>query len=217
MDVDPKPRLLDEVRQVMRRHHYRYRTEKTYLYWIRFFILFCGLRHPRELGPLEVEQFLTWLATAHKVAASTQNQALSAVLFLYQRVLGRDLPRLGKFARATQPIHLPTVLTRDEVRRLLAQLDGSVLLIAHVLDGGSLRLLEALSLRVKDLDFERRQILVRDGKGAKDRVTMLPEAVLEPLKIHLANVRIRYAQDVANGSADVWLPFALSRKNPAAA
>ena len=217
MDVVTKPRLLDEVRQVLRRHHYSLRTEKSYLYWIRFYIRFAGRRHPRELGPEEVERFLTWRATVRRVAASTQNQALSALLFLYQRVLRLEFPRLGKFERAKQPVHLPTVLTCDEVRSVFAHLDGSVLLIARLLYGGGLRLLEALRLRVKDLDFEQRQLMIRDGKGAKDRVTMLPESVIPALKVHLEKVRVLYEHELVKGTADVWLPYALARKYPRAA
>ncbi|MBI2803229.1 MAG: integron integrase [Gammaproteobacteria bacterium] len=217
MDVVPKPRLLDEVCLVLRRHYYSLKTEKSYLYWIRFYIRFAGRRHPRDLGPDDIERFLTWLAAARQVSASTQNQALSALLFLYRRVLGIELPRLKKFARAKRPQHLPTVLTREEVRMLLAQLDGTLLLIAHMLYGGGLRLLEALRLRVKDVEFERRLVLVRDGKGAKDRITMLPDSVIAGLRMHLERVRALHQHDLAAGFGAVSLPHALARKYPHAA
>ena len=217
MEVVTKPRLLDEVRHGLRRHHCSVRTEKSYLYWIRFYIRFAGRRHPRELGPEESERFLTWLAAARRVAASTQNQALSALLFLYRRVLRLELPQLGKLERAKRPVHLPTALTREEVRAVVAHLDGSLQLVAHLLYGGGLRLLEALRRRVKDLDFERQQVVVRDGKGAKDRMTMLPERVIPPLRLHLEKVRIVYERELASGTADGWLPYALARKYPKAA
>lgn len=217
MDVVPKPRLLDEVRLVLRRHHYSFKTEKSYLYWIRFYIRFSGLRHPRELGSDHIERFLTWLAAVRRVSASTQNQALSALLFLYQRVLRLELPTLQKFTRAKRPQRLPTVLTREEVRTLFAQLDGTMLLVAHLLYGGGLRLLEALRLRVKDVEFEQRTVLVRDGKGAKDRGTMLPDSIVDGLRMHLERVHALHQHDLAAGFGAVALPYALARKYPHAA
>ena len=168
------PRLLDQVRDAIRRRHYSYRTEQTYVHWIKRFIYFSGKRHPREMGAAEVTAFLSHLASERDVAASTQNQALSALLFLYGPVLGIDLPWMKGIVRAKRPLRVPVVLTREELRALLAQLEGTKWLMAALLYGAGLRLRECLKLRVKDVDFGYRQITVRDGKGAKDRVTMLP-------------------------------------------
>ena len=211
-----KPRLLDQVRAAIRSRHYSRRTEKTYLYWIRYFIYFHGKRHPAEMGAREVSAFLGWLATERHVAAATQNQALSALLFLYRRVLDRDLPWLDDLVRAKRPVRLPVVLTQSEVQRVLAHLDGSKWLMASLLYGAGLRLTECLKLRVKDVDFAYRQVLVRDGKGAKDRVTMLPEAVVQPLQAHLGRVNALHRRDLAQGYGEAWLPHALARKYPRA-
>jgi len=217
MDVAPRPGLLQRVREVLRTQHYSLRTEKTYLFWIRDFIHFNDRVHPRELPPEALERYLGMLATARRVSASTQNQALCALLFLYQRVLGIELPRLDGFKRAKVSVHLPVVLTREQVRAVLAHLDGTHLLIANLLYGGGLRLMEALRLRVKDVDFTRSQVLVRDGKGAKDRITMLPQAIVPALQLHLERVRALHDNDLAQGVGAVWLPHALSRKYPNAA
>lgn len=208
------PRLLDQVREAIRLRHYSIRTEQAYTDWIKRFILFHGKRHPREMGAAEVERFLTHLAVEGRVAASTQNQALSALLFLYREVLKVDLPWLGEMTRAKRPGRLPVVLTVEEVRRVLARIDGQQGLMADLLYGAGLRLLECVRLRVKDLDFEMRQITVRDGKGEKDRMTMLPQAVLEPLRAHLEKVKVLHAHDLEEGFGEVYLPYALDRKYP---
>ncbi len=211
------PRLLEQVRQRIRAKHYSFRTEKTYLHWIRRFIFFHDRRHPRDLGGPEVERFLTSLAVDRKVAASTQNQALSAVLFLYREVLEVELPWLDGVIRARRPERRPVVLTRDEVRRLLAGLDGVHWLVASLLYGSGLRLMECLGLRVKDLSLERGELMVRDGKGRKDRVTVLPAALSPHLRVHLERVRQLYDADRGAGRPGVSLPFALRRKYPRAA
>jgi integron integrase len=211
-----RPRLQARFREAIRARHYSRQTEKTYWYWTRYFIFFCGKRNPAELGAPEVTAFLSWLATERDVAAATQNQALSALLFLYRHVLGRELPWFDGLVRAKRPVRLPTVLTEAEVRRLLAQLDGVRWLVASLLYGAGLRLQECLMLRVKDLDFAYRQVVVRDGKGAKDRVTMLPENLVQPLQEHLGRVRRLHRADLDAGYGEVWLPHALSRKYPRA-
>lgn len=214
----PNPsRLSEQVRNAIRLRHYSIRTEQSYLDWIKRFILFHHKKHPREMGAPEVEQFLTHLAVDRNVAASTQNQALSALLFLYKEVLGVDLPWMNDLKRAKKPERLPVVLTVEEVRRVLARLDGQHGLMAGLLYGAGLRLLECARLRVKDVDFGFRQITVRDGKGEKDRVTMLPEAALEPLRAHLEKVRVVHEHDLEEGFGAVYLPYALERKYPDAA
>jgi len=212
----PKAMLLDVVRDRIRVKHYSYRTETSYLGWIRRFIRFHGGRHPRDLGGPEVEQFLSYLATERNVAASTQNQALSAILFLYREALEIDLPWLDGIVRAKRPTRIPVVLSRDEVRRILAQLEDTHWLAASLLYGAGLRVSECLRLRVKDLDFAYRQITVRDGKGAKDRCTMLPDSALEPLQLHLRRVRARFDADRAASHPGAALPPALERKYPSA-
>ena len=201
----------------LRAKHYSLRTERAYVDWARRYVLFHGKRHPAELGPLHVNRFLTHLAVQGKVAASTQNQALSALLFLYGEVLRMPLPREGELVRARKPRRLPTVLTREEVHRLLTHLDGPYKIAATLLYGAGLRLLEALRLRVKDVDFGLGQLVVRDGKGQKDRVTMLPDAVRGTLALHLSDVRRLHARDLAEGNGRVWLPDAFGRKDPGAA
>jgi integron integrase len=211
----PKPaRLLERVRDAIRRRHYSPRTEETYVHWIKRFIYFSGKRHPEGMGAIEVTDFLNYLARERDVAAATQNQALSALLFLYKEVLGQALPWLDGLELARKPVRLPTVLTVDEVRRILAAMQGVKGLMASLLYGAGLRLRECLQLRVKDVDFEYRQILVRDGKGAKDRVTMLPESVIAPLRGHLAYVRTVHDTDLQAGFGEVDLPHALARKYP---
>ncbi len=210
------PRLLEQLRDAIQRRHYSSRTEETYVHWIKRFIYFSGRRHPRELGAPEVTAFLNYLAREREVAAATQNQALSALLFLYKEVLGQPLPWLDDLEWAKWPARLPSVLTRDEVQRLLGQMQGVKWLMASLLYGAGLRLRECLKLRVKDVDFGYQQILVRDGKGAKDRVTMLPQSVIEPLQAHLVRVKSLHERDLAAGYGDVDLPDALARKYPKA-
>ena len=209
-------RLRDRLREAIRSRHYSRRTEKAYWYWIRYFVFFHGKRHPAEMGAAEVSAFLSWLATERDVAAATQNQALSALLFLYQGVLGIELPWLGEMVRAQRPVRLPTVLSEGEVRRLLDCVPESASLMVRLLYGAGLRQIECLSLRVKDIDFAYRQILVRDGKGAKDRATMLPENLVQPLQRHLGKVRLLHGRDLKDGFGEARLPFALARKYPRA-
>jgi integron integrase len=209
-----EPRLLERVRQVVRIKHYSIRTEQAYLQWIRRYIHFHRKRHPRELGADALSAFLSDLAVRGNVSASTQNQALNAILFMYRDVLKIKLPWIQDVQRAKRPQRLPVVLTRGEVKSVLAQLEGTVWLMAGITYGGGLRLLECLRLRVKDVDLDRCEIIVRDGKGQKDRVTMLPRTLVEPLRTHLARVRALHEQDVADGFGRVYLPFALDRKYP---
>jgi len=211
------PRLLEQVRTAIRRRHYSYRTEQAYIHWIKRFIYFHGVRHPFEMGEAEVTAFLNSLVGGRGVAAATQNQALSSILFLYKEVLGRPLDWLDGLTRAKRPARVPTVLTSAEVQGLLASLDGMKWLMASLLYGAGLRLRECLQLRVKDIDFEYRQIIVCDGKGGRDRVTMLPAAVVEPLRAHLDRVKALHERDLAAGYGDVELPDALARKYPRAA
>jgi integron integrase len=211
------PRLLEQVRNAIRLRHYSLRTEQSYLDWIKRFILFHHKKHPKDMGAAEVEQFLSHLAVEDKVAASTQNQALSALLFLYKQVLEIDLPWMSDITRAKKPQRLPVVLTVEEVRRVLARMDGQHGLMAELLYGAGLRLLECARLRVKDVDFGYRQITVRDGKGEKDRMTMLPQTVIEPLRAHLEKVKVLHEHDVEDGFGEVYLPYALERKYPNAA
>jgi len=208
------PKLLDQIRTLCRLKHYSIRTEQTYVDWAKRYILFHHKRHPREMGAPEVRAFLEHLAVHGKVAASTQNQALNALAFLYHQVLEQDLGDLGEVFRAKKPQRLPTVLTRCEVQRLLGNLDGTYRLIARLLYGTGMRLLEGLRLRVKDLDFEQHVILVRDGKGEKDRVTMLPDALVPDLRAHLDRVKQLHDADLAAGHGRVYLPYALEEKYP---
>ena len=212
----PSPRLYDRIVEVLRVRHYSRRTEEAYLHWMRRYIEFHQHRHPRQLAEVDVNRFLTHLAVEDHVAASTQNQALSALLFLYEHVLEQPLDRIEGVVRARRPKRLPVVLTVDEVSRVMAHFSGEKWLIAMLLYGGGLRLLEALRLRVKDLDFERGEITVREGKGDKDRVTMLPQAVNRPLQDHLRRVQAVHQQDLAEGYGRVELPHALARKYPKA-
>jgi integron integrase len=214
--VRPEPRLLDRVRGVMRSQHYSPRTETAYVDWIRRFILFHGKRHPAEMGEAEVTAFLSSLATARAVSASTQNQALAALLFLYSRVLQRRLAWMDHIVRAKRPERLPVVLSRVEVRAILPAVPGPVGLIVRLLYGSGLRLFEVLELRAKDLDLDRREIHVRDGKGRKDRRTMIPESLTPALRDHLATTRAQHARDLASGAGFVALPDALRVKYPSA-
>lgn len=216
----PSPRplsLLAAVRDQIRLRHYSLRTETTYIGWIRRFVRFCGGRHPRELGTLEIETFLTHLAVDLKVAPSTQNQALQALLFLYRDVLVMDLPRLVDVVRAVRPQRLPTVLTREEVRAVFEHLSGRSRLVVGLLYGSGLRLAESLELRVKDLDLERRELMVRSGKGGKDRRTVIPAELVDPLRNHLAGLSAWYQRERAAGSPGVAVPAALKKKHPGAA
>jgi integron integrase len=209
-----KPRLLDQVRDSLRRRHYSLRTEKVYVHWIRRYILFHGKRHPAEMGAPEVTAFLSDLARRHHVAASTQNQALSALLYLYGQILEVKLPWLEGIERAKRPARLPTVLTVAEVQQVLANLQGTKHLMVSLLYGAGLRLTECLGLRVKDVSFERGQLIVRDGKGGRDRVTMLPQSAVEELRKHLERVQLLHEADLKAGFGRVALPFALERKYP---
>lgn len=212
----PEPRLLDRLREAIRLRHYSIRTEDTYVDWARRFILFHGKRHPLDLGAAEVTAFLTHLAVVRGVGASTQNQAKSALLFLYRVVLGMDLPWLDEIVAAKDTRRLPVVLTPSEVRALLHELNGPAGLLASLLYGTGMRLLEGLHLRVKDVEFERREIIVRNGKGGKDRVTVLPENLVLPLQAQIARARVRHDKDLADGFGRVWLPDALAVKYPQA-
>ncbi len=214
--MDEKPRLLDQLRDQIRLKHYSIRTERVYCEWVKQFIRFHNYRHPEEMGAAEVEAFLSDLAVHRNVAASTQNQALAALLFLYKQVLKLDLPWLGEVVRAKKPVRLPVVLTVTEVQQVLVQLQGELWLAASLLYGSGMRLMEVLRLRVKDVDFARHEILVRDGKGMKDRVTLLPQRLFTPLKQHLQTVRAAHQQELAAGRGDVYLPFALAKKYPKA-
>ena len=209
-----KPKLLERVRESVRTLHYSPRTEKAYIYWIRRFIFHNGVRHPDQMGEADVAAFLTHLAVKEHVSASTQNQALNALLFLYRRVLGRELGTFGAVVRAKRPQRLPVVLTRDEVRALFAHLEGPTLLVCRLLYGAGLRLLECLALRVNDLDFQRNEILVRAGKGAKDRRTPLPSSVTSSLQLHLEGVRRIHDDDLQRGLGRTALPRALLLSRP---
>jgi integron integrase len=209
--------LLEVTREVIRARHLALRTEQAYLHWIRRYVAFHGRRHPRDLGAPALEAFLTHLAVERKVSAATQNQALQALLFLYRIVLSIDLPWLENVTRAPKPKHLPVVLTRAEVRSLLAQLEGIPWLVVGLLYGGGLRLTEALQLRIKDLDLDRGEMMVRDGKGARDRLTVLPGSLTVPLRAHLAYLHARFLEERRRNEPGVALPFALARKSPAAA
>jgi len=211
------PRLIPRVRTALRARHYSRRTEEAYVAWIKRFIFFHGKRHPSSMGGDEVNAFLNHLATERDVSASTQNQALCAILFLYRTVLDEKLPWLQDLVRARRSEHLPVVLTPEEVRLLLGRLRGASGLVCSLLYGGGLRLLEALRLRVKDVDFARHQLFIRDPKGRRDRVTMLPRSLDEPLRLQLTHARRLHDEDVAAGYGAVWLPTALARKVPGAA
>ena len=208
------PKLLEQVVTRMRVKHYSLRTEKSYVDWIKRYIWHHGKRHPKDLGAAEVEAFLSHLAVTRNVSASTQNQAKSALLFLYKELLGVQLPWLDNVTQAKAPKRLPVVLTKDEVQALLNRLDGTMWLLVSLLYGSGLRLMECLRLRVKDVDLARCEILVREGKGFKDRVTMLPKSLVEPLKQHLVKVKALHQEDLAAGHGEVFMPMALNRKYP---
>ena len=211
------PKLLDRLRNEIRRRHYSVRTEAAYVQWVRRFILFHGKRHPDAMGAAEIAEFLTHLAVEGKVASATQNQALNALVFLYREVLRREVPELSNVIRPKRPKRLPVVLTPAEVRAVFAELSGVHRLVCGLLYGSGLRLMEGLRLRVKDLEFERRELVVRDGKGRQDRVTMLPVSLEEPLRAQMERARALHERDLAEGCAVVYLPQALQRKYPQAA
>ena len=215
-NMNNKPKLLDQVRHKIRLKHYSIRTEQAYVDWIKHFILFHHKHHPVSMGAPEVEAFLTHLAVERQVSASTQRQAPGAIVFLYREILERDFGWLEGMERAKRPERLPVVLSRAEARAVLARLDGQAWLMASPLYGSGLRLMVCVRPRIKDVDFGYRQILVRDGKGQKDRVTMLLQIVVEPLKVHLQKVKALHEQDLIEGYGEVYLPFALGRKYPSA-
>jgi len=217
MATSPPTTLFAAVREAVRVRHYSLRTERAYVQWIKRFVVFHGKRHPRELGPEAVSAFLSSLANVGHVAAATQNQALAAVLFLYRHVLEMDLPWLHDIVRAKKPQRLPNVLTRDECRRLLDRVDDRHNLMARLMYGSGMRISECLSLRIKDVDLVRRLVTVRQPKGGRDRVTMCPDALVEPLKAQMKAARMVYERDVGRGTTGVELPFAFERKNPSAA
>jgi integron integrase len=210
----PKPRLLDQVRHAIRLRHYSRRTEEAYVGWIRRFILFHDKRHPATMGEPEITRYLSWLAVEQKIGAVTQNQALAAILFLYKEVLRQEVVWMQNIVRAKGPHRLPVVLTRDEVRETMKRLEGPSWIVAALLYGSGLRLLEALRLRVKDIDFAANQVTVRSGKGGKDRVTMLPAIVKEPLARHFEVTRLQHQRDLDRNAGWVEMPMALGRKYP---
>ena len=216
-EASNEPKMLDIIRGKIRLKHYSIRTEQAYTDWIKRYILYFDKVHPKDLGAAEVEAFLTHLAVARNVSANTQNQAKSALLFLYKEVLGSELPWLDDVQQAKTPKRLPVVLTQDEVSKILSRLEGTQHLVVSLLYGTGMRILEALRLRVKDVDFARKEILIRDGKGFKDRVTMLPLSLIAPLKAHLEKVKNLHEADLAKGYGAVYMPQALGKKYPYAA
>jgi len=210
-----KPKLLDQVRNSLRQRNYSYRTEQAYVSWIKRFILFHNKRHPDEMGAKEIEEYLTYLAVDQKVAPATQSQALNSILYLYKQILKRDVGAIQALRPRTSK-HLPTVLTPEEASKILTLLNGQIQLMAKLLYGSGLRVSEVLRLRVKDIEFGQSQILVRDSKGNKDRVTMLPQSLREPLKKHISKVKILYEADQKNNVNGVELPYALEKKYPSA-
>ncbi|MBM3153648.1 MAG: integron integrase [Chloroflexi bacterium] len=212
--TDKPKKLLDQMRDTIRIKHYSYKTEQTYIDWVKRFILFHQKRHPLEMGEIEIRAFITHLATDRKVSSSTQNQALSAILFLYRHVLQKELNLPADLIRAKKTSHLPTVLSRQEALSVIGQLSGTTKLMAQILFGSGLRLMECLRLRVKDVDFDNHQIVVRDGKGEKDRVTPLSDSINSDLRVQLARARKVHEQDLKEGFGEVALPYALGRKYP---
>jgi integron integrase len=212
--IPPAPRFMDVVRDRMRVKHYSIRTEKSYSDWIKRFIFFHNKKHPKDMGAPEVVAFLTHLATELRVSASTQNQALNALVFLYREIIKRDLGEFGEFPRAKRPERRPLVLSRDEADRIINCLEGTAQMMGQLLYGTGLRLMELVRLRVKDVDFGMNQIVVRDGKGEKDRITMLPQKPRPALEAHLERVKRIHEQDLALGYGRVYLPYALERKYP---
>jgi len=213
-DRKGKPRLLAQLKESLRVRHYSRRTEQSYCYWVKRFIFFHNVRHPKEMAEPEINAFLTSLAVKEKVSASTQNQALSALLYLYRHVIGREIGDLGEVIRARKPKRLPVVMTREEVKKVLANMTGDKWLMASLMYGAGLRLMECLRLRIQDIEFARNEIHVRDGKGSKDRITMLPDSLKAPLKEHMKKVRAAHKKDLEEGWGGVPLPGALDRKYP---
>lgn len=206
-------KLLDRYAEALRTLHYSARTEKTYISWVRQYILHHHKRHPREMGAAEINEFITFLANQKNVAASTQNQAISAILFLYRRVLNIELDETALFPiRPARPKRLPVVLSKDEAKKIIDRMSGVYKLMTQIMYGSGLRLMEVLRLRIKDLDFENHQIVVRDGKGENDRFTTFPSVLLEPLRLHLKGVKAQHEQDLSLGFGRVYLPYALERK-----
>ena len=214
--LDQPPKLLDQLRRCIRDKHYSLRTERVYVYWARWYIRFHGLRHPMEMGAPEIQTFLPYLANERNVSVSTHHQALCALLFLYKNVLQIELPWFDNGHRPAKPVRRPTVLTRQELERIFAQMDGIYLLIARLLYGTGMRLMECAQLRVKDVDFQRREITIRQGKGGKDRVTMLPLSLVQPLREQVSRAKALYEEDRLHRRNGVMLPGALERKYPAA-
>lgn len=210
----PKPKLLDQLREIIRLKHYSIRTEQSYVDWAKRYILFHGKKHPKDMGAKEISAFLTHLAVDKNVSASTQNQALNALIFLYKELLKISVGDIGEVARAKRPIRRPVVMSRDEVKRVTDKMTGLPRLMAELLYGTGMRLMEGVRLRVKDIDFDLNQIIVRDGKGAKDRVTMLPQKLRPPLERHLSEVKAIHDRDLAAGNGHVYLPYALAEKFP---
>jgi integron integrase len=213
MDSNP-PKLLDQVRQILRTKHYSYRTEQTYIDWIKRFILFHHKRHPRDMGSDEVQAYITYLANERHVAASTQNQALSAIMFLYKYVLQQELDLPTEILRPGRPVRLPTVLSHPEAMAVISRMKGAPKLVAQLLYGSGLRITECLRLRVKDIDFANHQILVREGKGEDDRFTILPDSLFHSLKEQIEVSRLIYQRDLKEGFGEVSLPYALEKKYP---
>jgi len=209
-----KPKLLEQLRNEIKRRNYSIRTERAYSDWVKRFIFYHDKRHPKDMGAPEVQQFLTYLAVERKVSASTQNQALCALVFLYREILNMDLGILENLQRAKRPVLVPVVLTREEVKALMAHLSGLHWTMAQLMYGAGLRLMECVRLRVKDIDFGYKEITVRHGKGHKDRRTMLPEVLAEPLRLQLEKAGQMHAQDLTAGFGEVYLPYALARKYP---
>jgi integron integrase len=208
-------KLLEQYREALRNRHYSLRTEETYISWVRQYILYHNKRHPREMGIPEINDFITFLVNQKRVAASTQNQAISAILFLYRYVLNIQLDEPSLISiRPSKPRRVPTVLSRGEAKRVIAHMDGIYKLMAQLMYGSGLRLMEVFRLRVKDLDFDNHQLIVRDGKGENDRITMFPDLLLEPLRLHLQQVKAQHELDLAQGFGTVYLPYALERKYP---
>lgn len=208
-------KLLDQYREALRVRHYSYRTEGTYVSWVRQFILFHQKRHPREMGVVEINAFITYLVNEKNIAASTQNQVISSILFLYRHVLDIQLDETALIPiRPTKPKRVPTVLSKDEARQVIAKMGGVYRLMAQIMYGSGLRLMEVMRLRVKDLDFGNRQIIVRDGKGENDRITMFPDVLLEPLRLQIMQVKTQHERDLFDGYGTVYLPYALERKYP---
>ncbi len=208
------PKLLDQVREILRTKHYSYRTEQAYIDWIKRFIFFHNKRHPKDMGAEEVQAFIAYLANERQVAASTQNQAFSAILFLYRYVLQKEIDLPSDIFRSRRPKRLPTVLSHEEAMSVIRQMSGTTKLVAQLLYGGGLRVSECLRLRVKDLDFANHQIIVRDGKGENDRATLLPDALIEELKFQLEIARLVHQKDLKEGFGEVSLPYALEVKYP---